>query len=143
MKFKQEAPRLIKGNAYRDKRGVLRFNNEFDLLDVRRLYIIENSSMEIVRGWQGHKIERRWFSAIQGSFKIDLIAIENWLEPPKNSEKISFKLFSNTLDVLHVPKAYITRIQSLESNSKLLVMADYLIGELVDDYRYELDYFNI
>jgi hypothetical protein len=50
-------------------------------------------------------------------------------------------LNSNTLDVLHIPKGYISSIQALEEFSKLLVMGDYLLGELKDEYRYPPNYF--
>jgi len=48
---------------------------------------------------------------------------------------------ADTLEVLHVPQGYVNSIQSLEEGSKLLVMADYLLGEINDEYRYEKDYF--
>ena len=38
-------------------------------------------------------------------------------------------------------KVFISRIQSLEENSKLLVMGDYLLGEIQDEYRFEVNYF--
>ena len=44
--------------------------------------------------------------------------------------------------VLHVPQGYVTSIQSLEENSKLMAMADYLMGEIQDEYRFAVDYFN-
>jgi hypothetical protein len=30
----------------------------------------------------------------------------------------------------------------MEKDSRLLVMADYKLGEIVDEYRFELNYFN-
>jgi hypothetical protein len=43
--------------------------------------------------------------------------------------------------VLHIPAGYVSSIQSLIAGSKLLVMADYLMGVNEDDYRFESDYF--
>ena len=96
---------------------------------------------EIVRAWQGHKIEQRWFSAINGSFKIGLIKIDNWENPAKNLKKLIYIINSDTLEVLHVPKGYVSSIQAMEVGSKLLVMADYLLGEINDEYRYDANYF--
>jgi hypothetical protein len=45
------------------------------------------------------------------------------------------------MNVLYVPSAYVSSIQALEASSKLLVMADYLLGEIVDEDRFDLDYF--
>ncbi len=74
-------PQLIKGNSHADDRGVLHFNNDFNAFGVKRIYTIQNRDTEFVRGWQGHKIEQRWFSVVQGSFKIFLIAIDDWNAP--------------------------------------------------------------
>ena len=134
-------PQIIKGNSHADDRGVLQFNNDFNALGVKRIYTIENRDTVFVRGWQGHKVEQRWFSAIKGSFRIQLIAIDNWEQPSKDCKPFAFIINAEKLDVLHVPPGYVSSIQSLEEGSKLLVMADYLLGEVKDEYRYETDYF--
>ncbi|WP_375604959.1 WxcM-like domain-containing protein [Flavobacterium davisii] len=135
-------PILIKGNCYQDFRGDLKYNNNFDASGVKRIYIIENQKLGFKRGWQGHKIEQRWFSVINGSFKIMLIEVDDWENPNSNLEPIIFNLDSQTFDVLHTPSGYITCIEALEENSKLLVLADYLLGELDDEYKFALDFFN-
>lgn len=134
-------PKLIKGNSHNDSRGTIFFNNNFDASDVKRIYLIENHSTNFVRGWQGHKIEQRWFTVLSGSFKIELIAIDNWSSPSKDLDILTFVIGEKKLDILHVPKGFISRIQSLEENSKLLVMGDYLLGEIQDEYRFEVNYF--
>ncbi len=134
---------LILGNRYSDARGQLFYNNDFDASQVKRIYIIENNSTDFVRGWQGHQIEQRWFSAIDGKFKIELIQIDNWKQPSKDLKVYSFVINSDKLDVIHVPQGYVSSIQSLEEDSKLLVMTDYLLGEINDEFRYEIDYFKI
>ena len=136
-------PTLINGNVHCDARGSLLYNNAFDCSAVKRMYVIENSSLEIVRAWQGHKIEQRWFSVVQGSFLIKLIKLDNWQFPSVSLECKEILIESKTLDVLHVPKGYVSSIQAIEEGSKLLVMADYLMGELADDYRFDLNYFEI
>ena len=134
-------PQLIKGNSHADDRGVLQFNNDFNALGIKRIYTIQNRDTEFVRGWQGHKIEQRWFSAIQGSFKIFLIAIDDWNAPSTNLIQHEFILDAQKMDVLHVPSGYVSSIQSLEKSSKLLLMSDYLLGEVDDEYRYDSNYF--
>ncbi len=136
-------PTIIKGNSHTDDRGTILFNNEFTATEVKRIYFIENKDTEFVRAWQGHKIEQRWFSAVQGSFEIKLIEVDNWDNPAKNSLMHSFILKANQFDVLHVPRGCISSIQALETESKLLVMADYLLGEVKDEYRFDADYFKI
>ena len=134
-------PKITEGNSHADSRGTLFFNNNFDASAVKRIYIIENRTTNFVRGWQGHKIEQRWFTVVNGSFKIQLIAIDNWMSPSKDLEILTFVINDQKQDVLHVPQGYVSSIQSLEEGSKLLVMANYFLGEIQDEYRFEVDYF--
>ena len=136
-----ELPKIINGNTHSDQRGILLYNNSFDAFEIKRVYFIENKDIAIIRAWQGHKIEQRWFSAVAGSFKIQLIAIDNWGKPSINLKPITFVLNAVKLDVLQIPAGYVSSIQSLEKSSKLLVMADYLLGEINDEYKYPQNYF--
>lgn len=134
-------PNLIKGNSHQDPRGVVLYNNDFDASKIKRVYLIENSSVDIIRAWQGHQIEQRWFSVVQGAFIIQLIAVDDWETPSIHLPKLEFTLTAITLDILHIPAGYISSIQSLEEHSKLVVMADYQLGEIDDEFRYPFDYF--
>ena len=134
-------PSLTLGNCHKDDRGQLFYNNDFDTSFIKRMYIIENHSIDYVRGWQGHKVEQRWFSAIQGRFKIQLIAIDKWEKPSENLFTLDYVLESSTLDVLHIPAGYVSSIQALEEKSKLVVMSDYHLREIRDEFRYPTDYF--
>ncbi len=134
-------PKIIKGASHTDTRGTLFYNNDFDASEIKRIYVIENATTDIIRGWQGHKVEQRYFSVINGSFKIQLIEIDNWDNPSKNIEKLTFTINSEKLEVLHVPQGYVSSIQALERGSKLLIMADYYLRENNDEYRFNIDYF--
>ena len=134
-------PILLKGNIHTDTRGSLYYNNSFDTSIIKRIYFIENMDTNIIRGWQGHKIEQRWFVATRGSFCIKLIKIDNWEKPSVALPVIEFTIDSKTLDVLKVPGGYVSSIQSIKEDSKLLVMADYMLGEIEDNYRFDFNYF--
>jgi dTDP-4-dehydrorhamnose 3,5-epimerase-like enzyme len=134
-------PTIVQGDVYIDERGSLFYNNNFDATSIKRIYFIENKNTSMVRGWQGHKMEQRWFSVVTGKVKVQLIKVDNWETPSKKLIPIEFILDAITLNILHIPKGYITSIQSLEKHSKLMVMADYVIGEIEDEYRYPNDYF--
>ena len=134
-------PTLISGGNHKDERGILNFNNDFDMSLVKRMYLIENVDTLFKRRWQGHKIEQRWFSATTGKFKIEIIKIDDWENPSKKLEKINFEISSENAEVLHIPAGYINSIQAMIKSSKLLVMADYKLGTISDDYKYSTDYF--
>ena len=136
-----DIPKIIIGDCHIDNRGTLIYNNNFDTTSVKRIYFIENKNNSVIRGWQGHNIEKRWFSAVIGSFKIRLIKIDNWELPSKELSSIEYKITSDKMEVLFVPNGYVTSIQSMQKNAKLLVMGNYLIGETKDEYRYPINYF--
>lgn len=134
-------PNIIKGNSFSDERGKITFNNEFDAVEVKRIYFIENHSLDFLRGWQGHQIEQRWFLCVTGAFEIKVIKIDNWDNLSKDLQALAFQLNADNSDVLHVPNGYITSIQALDENSKLMAMSDYLLGEVKDEYRFDIQYF--
>ncbi|WP_228453891.1 WxcM-like domain-containing protein [Chryseobacterium fistulae] len=134
---------IHQGNKHEDQRGIITYNNEFDTQNVKRIYTIENHSKGFIRGWQGHKIEQRWFAAMKGKFEISVIEVDDFDQPSKELTIHKFMLDDQSLTYLHVPAGCITAIQAQEENSKLLVLADYKLGEIHDEYRFELDYFQM
>ena len=138
-----QLPKIIKGNSFTDIRGTINFNNSFDASQIKRMYIIQNSSVNFIRGWQGHKVEQRWFSAVQGKFEIHLIKVDNWEIPSKYLQSIKYNLSSDKMNVLHVPPGFVSSIRSKEPASKLLAMSNYGIEEIKDEYRYENVYFKL
>lgn len=72
-------PKLITGAIYHDNRGIVKYVNGFDMSDSKRFYQITNSNTDLLRGWQAHKVERKWFYAAKGKFKIFLVKIDNWV----------------------------------------------------------------
>ncbi|KIA89111.1 sugar epimerase [Kaistella jeonii] len=134
--------KIISGNRHQDDRGTICFNNDFNALGIKRVYTIQNVDSNFIRGWQGHQIEQRWFSAVSGSFKIKLIEIDSWENPSKDLRVLEFILSAENLDVLHIPQGFVTSIQAIDDQSKLLVFADYELGEVQDEFRFPADYFN-
>lgn len=133
---------LLEGKKNTDERGLITFNNDFDASPVKRIYTIENHSTDFIRGWQGHQVEQRWFSCMKGSFEIFVIEADDITNISKDAIIQKYFLTDEVLTYLHIPSGYITAIQATENGSKLLVLADYGLGEINDEYRYSLDYFN-
>lgn len=132
---------LLIGNSHNDQRGNITYNNAFDASQIKRIYTIENHSIDFLRGWQGHKIEQRWFAAMKGAFKISVIEVDDFETPSTDLQAKTYLLNTEGLSILHIPAGHITTIKALEINSKLLVMADFRLGEVKDEYRYPLNYF--
>ena len=134
-------PKIIKGGIHQDDRGILKYNNAFDASKIKRMYCIQNRDTHFERGWQGHKVEQRWFTAVSGTFIIHVVAIDNWEIPNVAARVSSFEITAESFEVLHIPNGHITCIRALTEQAKLLVMSDYLLGETNDEVRFSLETF--
>lgn len=135
-------PNIIQGGCHTDERGTLSFFNDFDLLAVKRFYSIQHSNITVKRGWRGHKIEQRWFGVTAGAFRISLVKIDHWEKPSPNLIIHHFELLAEDNQILHVPAGYVSNLQAIKPNSKVLVFADHGIEHAkIDDYLYSNNYF--
>lgn len=129
---------LIKGAVYQDNRGLLTFFNTFDMMPIRRFYIVENTGVDIVRAWQGHQKEQKWFYALEGSFKVILVKPDHWINPSESLSYQEYKLSSGANEILSIPAGFVNGFQALEINSKLLVYSDVTLEQSAsDDFRYD------
>ncbi len=134
--------KLIKGGVAKDFRGQITFFNDFDMDSIKRFYVIKNSDLSVVRGWRGHRLEQRWFYALSGSIKVDLVKIDDWNIPSRNLAVDTIVLAAVDNLILHVPSGFATCFQSLVDDSQLLVYADsYIENTKLDDHVFDLDYF--
>lgn len=134
----KQLPNLIQGGSYEDERGKLRFVNDFDLSQVKRYYIIDHPDARVVRAWQGHKKEQKWFQVLSGSFLISVVKPDNWENPSENIEPETFVLKVTENQVLHIPGGFANGFKALEANSKILVFSDFSIAESANDnFRFD------
>lgn len=132
---------LISGGFHTDQRGALSFFNDFDMSNVKRFYIIEHPDTNIIRAWQGHRHEQKWFSVISGAFKMAVIKPDDWQHPSKDLMPEIYTLSADNPQVLHVPSGYATGFRALAEHSKLLVFSDATLQDsMKDDYRFDKDY---
>jgi len=137
-----EQIQIIPGGIATDHRGQIRFVNGFDMTDVKRFYILKNSDINLVRGWRGHRIEKRWFYVLSGAFCIDIVKIDDWERASPGLSIESFLLNDTEQNVLYVPEGHATAIKSLHKDSEMLIYADHGIEEAKnDDHTWSLDYF--
>jgi dTDP-4-dehydrorhamnose 3,5-epimerase-like enzyme len=97
-------PTIIQGDQYKDARGSMSFVNTFLMDAVKRFYIISPENTRVIRAWQGHKEEEKWFFALTGRFLVVLIKIDNWKMPSDNLRTQRYILGANRNQVLHIPK---------------------------------------
>jgi len=134
--------KIIDGGRHSDRRGTLDFVNNFDMSEVKRMYLITHPDPSIKRGWRAHKLEQRWFYVLEGSFEISLIKIDDWVTPSPDLPLEVYVLSADKPQVLHVPVGYASGFKALKPNSKFIIYGDAFISEAKnDDYQYPTDYF--
>ena len=134
----KKMPNIITGGSFTDARGTLSFVNDFDLLPVRRFYIIDHPDTLVVRAWQAHKTEQKWFYVLTGSFKIVIVKPKEWSNAFEQTTPHEFILRNGDNQLLHVPGGFANGFQALERHSKLMVFSDYAIADAeTDDHRFD------
>jgi len=130
--------KIIVGGEFNDTRGTIFFVNDFDMKEVKRFYAIEHPNTKIVRAWQGHKIEKKWFYCIKGSFEVALIKIDDWSDPSTDLKCEEFVLKGAESEVLFIPGGYVNGFRALNNNSKMIIFSDKSIGDSeADDFRFD------
>ena len=131
-------PKIIKGSEFTDHRGTLSFINDFDMSPIKRMYAITHESIDVVRAWQGHRIESKYFKCLKGRFLVSVVLIDDWEMPSENLKANCYILDANKTEVLHIPAGYANGFKALDPDSKLLVFSDLdLETAKLDDYRYD------
>lgn len=135
--MRASAPQLTKGGVASDDRGRLTFVNEFDLVDARRVYFVENFAPRTVRAWHAHRHERKWVMAIAGAALVACVEIDDWDAPSTDVEIHRYTLDAAAPSVLEVPAGYANGAMSLLPDTKLAYFSDAsLEGSAGDDVRY-------
>ena len=128
-------PEIVIGNVHADSRGTVRFVNEFDMTSIVRMYCI-TPQLNVVRAWQGHKIESKWFFVAKGRFIVKTVAMD------EKQSVIKFTLTESESQVLHIPGGHFNGFQAVEEGSVLIVYSDFNLDQSkADDFRENLEYF--
>ena len=106
--------------------------------EIVRFYLIEHPEVSVVRAWQGHKIEQKWFCVVAGSFKVVLVQPDDWENPSKELATQEFILKTENCEVLHIPGGFANGFKALEPGSKMIIYSDSNVEEsAADNFRFE------
>lgn len=137
-------PKIIQGGKFSDHRGTISYVNDFSFQDIERFYIISNSAKNLIRGWQGHKLDAKNFYCLSGSFKIHFVKIDKWENPSKDLIIETITVSDLDSKIVHIPAGFANAIESLEVNSKLISFSTLPLANVSDDdVRYDLHYWKI
>ena len=129
---------LVPAGIHADERGSLTFFNTFDMSSVKRCYIIEHPDTGIIRAWQGHRWEQKWFHVIAGAFKLAVVKPDNWQKPSAALKPEVYELGTGQPAILYVPGGYATGFRALQNHARMIVFSDATVAESQkDDYRFD------
>ena len=133
-------PSLIEAGKHQDERGILSFFNDLSLTPVQRMYWIDQQRTDIIRAWQAHRIEQKWFIAAAGSFLVAVVQPDDWNRPSADLPVQTFVLEADKPAVLHIPGGYANGFRALKADSRLMVFSDASVEQSrADDFRFDKD----
>lgn len=135
-----EIPTIIKGGSFSDSRGNIRFVNDFMFSDVKRFYFIKHPDTSIIRAWQCHQLEKKYFYTITGSFVIAWVKIDDFENPSDDLIPEYHILSAKNSEILSVPKGYANGLKALEPDSEIMIFSDTTLDDSVkESIRYPAD----
>ena len=146
-------PSSISGQVVSDDRGKVSFLNQiFSLIDVKRIYLVENFSPSVIRAFHGHMLEEKYALVVSGSAIFVTAALEDYSHfvesrrevvryPRLNKESyIRSFLTSEKLELIHIPPGWANGFRALQPNTKILFFSNTTLEEAKnDDFRFPWD----
>ena len=130
--------KVIDGEIFRDERGQISSLNAFRFPGVERFYFIHHPDMSVIRGWNGHRHEKKWFYCVKGAFTIGLVEIDNWESPSPDLKAQKYHLTEQESRIICVPEGYANCIKASVPGSVLLVFSGKTLPEAYSDsWRYD------
>ena len=124
---------IYEGDIHTDKRGAISFVNDFTFRDVKRFYNITHPDTGVIRAWQGHRIEHKYFFVPAGRFVVAWVLINDWSNPSPDLQSSYTILAANEPRILHIPPGYANGIKAITAFSVLTIYSDLSLSESEND----------
>lgn len=132
--------KLIPGAKFLDTRGKLNFFNDFDMIPIVRFYEIEQDNIAIIRAWQAHKKEMKWFYCHKGAFVVHLIRVDDFENPSPILKPKRIILKAIDPMILEISGGFATGFKAIEENSSIQVFSNFKLEDSKnDDFRYPIE----
>ncbi len=134
-------PTIIDGGLAVDDRGQLSFANTFGFEGVKRFYMVENFSTDVIRAWHGHLKEGKYVMVVSGSAIVAAVPMSDPQNPDKNAKIERFVLSSRKPLIFFIPAGHANGFRPLEEGTKIIYFSTSTLEESKgDDYRFPADY---
>jgi dTDP-4-dehydrorhamnose 3,5-epimerase len=108
---------------------------------VKRLYQIQNFSLDTIRAFHGHMKEAKYFYVAKGSVIAAAVKLDDTKKPSKKNKVDRYILSSRKPSILFIPAGFANGIKALEEDTVLIVFSTSTFEESKnDDYRFPADY---
>ncbi|MCM1483855.1 MAG: WxcM-like domain-containing protein [Muribaculaceae bacterium] len=129
--------KVIEGEVFTDHRGRITSVNGFHLEGARRMYFIHHPDVEVVRGWHGHRWERKWFYCVKGTFELAVVKIDDWHRPSAHLKPQIFRLSEQESRIVCVPPGYANCMRTDTAHSVMMVLSGEVLPDAyADSWRY-------
>lgn len=136
-----EAPTILKGGLAVDDRGQVSFVNGFSFGNIRRFYMVENFSTQVVRAFHGHLNEEKFVFVVSGSAIVAAVRFDDPGKPNRDAKPHRFVLSDRQPQILHVPAGFANGFRPLESKTRIMFFSTATLeGSGKDDYRFPYDH---
>jgi len=130
----EKFPKLYTGQIYIDDRGIVGFNNELNLSNIKRFYTITNHSENFIRAWHGHLYEEKYFLVTSGCAIIIACKLEIFGNNYKlSSERVKVTLSSELPSIFYIPGGYANGFKTLTKDTKLVIFSSATLQESKKD----------
>ena len=134
-------PHLIEGAVAVDDRGQITFANDFDFAGVKRFYMVENFSTDVVRAWHGHKTEAKFVFVSHGAAIVAAVEMDHEKTPKHSNQIHRYVLSARKPAILFLPAGYANGFRPLETDTKIIFFSTSTLDESKgDDHRFPADY---
>lgn len=132
---KIDKPKLILGGIFEDHRGEMSFVNDFKVNRAKRFYTIKHTDKNIVRAWQGHELESKYFFPLDGKFLIAWVQLDNF-ENPNQSLRAKFVILdANEPAILAIPAGYANGLKCITNNARVGVFSGFELEKSIEEKR--------
>ncbi len=130
--------KIINGGIATDDRGSVMFVNDFDFLNVKRFYVVENHRSGFIRAWHGHNKEAKYVFVVSGTALIGAVKMNS------DDEAKKFILSDKNPKILYIPPGHANGFKTLEEGTKIIFYSTSTLEEsLGDDIRFSFDKWDI
>lgn len=111
-----QQPIIIQGGSHTDHRGTIVYVNDFQFEGVKRYYTIHHPDTHIVRAWQGHTQEAKYYYPVKGSWVVAWVKME--FDKPEEEWQVEYRIMkAEDNQLLYIPPGFANGFKALEPDS--------------------------